>query len=368
MGSGPRSIRLAAGTLATVPLAHALLYLRNQRLSGVLELRVRDGRRARIACWRGRIAQVVTTPNVAPFGAVAYELDFIDAQTLDETMSSSAARERPQAEVLLERGFIDATQRDYVIGEQLRRRVHHLFTFPKSTMFTFHEGSVSTFEPSTVIDSIAPVWRGISDFPSDHAIADVLHRIGDSTLRLVNPDALEHAVFSRDEKELCDVLAGGPMTLRELRATTNLPALRVDSLVYLLVLARAVEGDATGAIHGSGTMWAPATSTAPDSAPRLAAAAAAPAPMSPVALGVEAIRVRAENLKAESSHEALGIETDASPEAVRAAYFRLARMWNPLKLSPELECVRDEVERIFTHMTLAYRALTDHSMRSGRTR
>ena len=55
----------------------------------------------------------------------------------------------------------------------------------------------------------------------------------------------------------------------------------------------------------------------------------------------------------------LGLTKDASIEAVRAAYFRLAKLWHPDRLPEDLAPFRGEVEQIFDAMTRAHRTLTD---------
>jgi preprotein translocase subunit Sec63 len=76
-------------------------------------------------------------------------------------------------------------------------------------------------------------------------------------------------------------------------------------------------------------------------------------------LTAAAVLRRAAHLDDEDAYEALGLAPDASTEAVRAAYFRLGRVWNPAKLPPHLEIVRSEVERVHAHMTEAHRMLTE---------
>ena len=87
--------------------AHALVYARNRRLTGRLELTAPDDRRAAVTLWRGRITAVETTPlGLCPggfFGAVVYELGYIDSQTLDASLLEIAKTKRLHGEVLIER-------------------------------------------------------------------------------------------------------------------------------------------------------------------------------------------------------------------------------------------------------------------------
>ncbi|MDB5212782.1 MAG: DnaJ-class molecular chaperone CbpA [Myxococcaceae bacterium] len=396
--SGLRSAPIASGTLSGVPLAHALVYIRNKRLSGVLELRATAERHAWLAFWRGLVVSSMTTPTVARFGTVVYELGMIDGATLDESTIESAKSKRPQMDVLLERGAITSAQRDEVLIEQARRRVHHLFTLPPATTFTFREGSPSTSEPSIAVDVLAPVWRGLCDFPPDGRSAEVLARVGNHPLRLVSEAVMERAELKPAEVALLEALARKPMTLGQMRVAAALPAARVDLLAYLLVITRCVEVEgAARAPLPSAAMWAAATASRnpasnqgdggnpgaggaaageagaagaeaerpvpSTSTDRLTAAAHAAAVLGPEQLGVAGIKRRAAGLATETPFATLGLVEGASPEAARAAFFRLGKLWHPDRLPAGLENVRADAERIYAHMTQAHRLLTDPKAR-----
>ena len=383
--SGLRSASIASGTLGGVPLAHALVYIRNKRLSGVLELRTSPERHAWLAFWRGLVVSSMTTPVVARFGTVVYELGMIDGDMLDHSTIESAQTKRPQMDILLERAAITPEQRDQILAEQARRRVHHLFTLPPSTTFTFREGSPSTSEPVIAVDVLAPVWRGLCDFPPDARASEVLARVGQHPLRLVSEAVMERAGLAPAEIALLETLAKKPMNLGQLREASALPATRVDLLAYLLVITRCVEVDGAERVPlPSAAMWAaakvlsssaqvaartdasdaganrPAATTSTD---RLTATAHAAAARGPAQLGIEGIRQRAAGLATETPFATLGLAEGASAEAARAAYFRLGKLWHPDRLPPGLEEVRAEVERIYAQMTQAQRLLTDPNAR-----
>src|SRR3954451_2688646 len=132
----------ASGMLADTPLAHGLVYARNRRLSGRLELKD-EARRATISIWCGRITSVATEPlGMCPggfFGAVVYELGYIDSATLDATLLEIAKTKRLHGEVLLERKAITTAQRDEALVEQVHRKVHHLFSLPETSSYAFFD-------------------------------------------------------------------------------------------------------------------------------------------------------------------------------------------------------------------------------------
>ena len=365
----------ASGTLSGIPLAHALAYVRNKRLSGVLDLRASATRHAWLVFSEGRVVSGMTTPAIARFGTVVYEMGFIGASVLDASTIVSVQTKRPQMDVLLEKGAITTEQRDAILVEQLRRRVHHLFTLPATTTFTFREGAPSTTEPLVSVDLLGPLWRGLCDFPPDERAAEVLGRVGEHPMRMVSESVMELAGLSAEEHALCEALARSPMTLWQLRRSSKLRTGRVDLLAYLLIISRCVEVDgAERPALPSGAMWAAATVRS--SSDKIDAVVGPPAPTvsteivhvsapprGPADLGAEAIRLRAAHLSTETPFATLGLAEGASAEAARAAFFRLGRLWHPDRTPPALEDVRAEIERIFAHMTLAHRLLTDPDAR-----
>jgi hypothetical protein len=48
----------------------------------------------------------------------------------------------------------------------------------------------------------------------------------------------------------------------------------------------------------------------------------------------------------------------ASVEAARAAYVRLAKIWQPDRLPSELEPLQEEVTRIYVHVRDSFRAIS----------
>lgn len=410
-GSNERPGPSAVGTLGSRPLVHLLVYARNRRLSGSIELHAPDGRSGSLDLWRGYIYAARTSPAVSYFGALAYELGLIDTATLDATLLEIAKTKRLHGEVLVARGALTAQQRDTVLGEQTCRKLHHLFGLPPESSFAFYEGVPSTEEPAFTLDPIKPAWRGLRDKPPEESVREVIARFGTTTLRLANEGPIARAGFDADETALCEALTWKPMNLAQLRAASTLPAKHVDLLVYLLVITKCAEPTTTSA---PSMPAAPAIPTAPASQPRIAStrpsnpvfptaapsgpismsfrvptspaafrpggrttpgemagrgsssriAAAQPALMlGPADLGAIGIAHRASVIASEDAFAVLGLERDASVEAARAAYFRLSKLWHPDRLPSDLAPFRVEVERIFERMSAAHQTLTDPEQR-----
>jgi curved DNA-binding protein CbpA len=220
---------------------HLLVYARNRRLTGRLELAAPDGRSGAIDLWRGRIHDARTVPAVAYFGAVAYELGHIDTQTLNATLLEIANTKRLHGEILIERGSLTPALRDLVLAEQTCRKVHHLFALPPEATFAFYEARPSLEEPPFTLDPIQPAWRGLREHPPVESVREVVARYGAATFRLANEGPVTGAGFDPDEAAVCEALLWKPMTLPQLRATSRLPNERLELLVYLLVITKCAE-------------------------------------------------------------------------------------------------------------------------------
>jgi curved DNA-binding protein CbpA len=259
--SDERAAPSAIGTLASRPLVHLLVYARNRNLTGTLELHDAGGRGGTITLWRGRIHDARTQPAIAYFGAVAYELGHIDTPTLDATLLEISKSKRLHGEVLVERGSITRQVRDQILGEQMCRKVHYLFSLPPEASFAFYEAKPTAKEPAFTLDPIKPTWLGLRAYPLVESVREVITRFEKAPLRMSNEGPASRAGLDADELALCDALTWKPMTLAELRATATIPEARVDLLVYLLVITKCAEP-------------APATAAAPASSPALPADAA----------------------------------------------------------------------------------------------
>ena len=382
--SDERRAPSAVGTLAERPLVHLLVYARNRRLTGSLELRGDEGRSGTITFWRGSIRDVRTQPPAAYFGSVAYELGHIDTATLDATLLEISTSKRLHGEVLVERGAITATLRDQILTEQLCRKIHPFHSFPPESAFAFYEAKATADEPSFTLDAIRPAWLGLRANPPLASVSDVLARFEKSTLRMSNEGPVGRAGLDAEELALCDALTWKPTTLAQLRATAGMPAARVDLLLYFLVITKCAEPAASASSpsmpavavavakpsSGSGEVRVSMSFKVP-SAPGLRASsgsssrvAAQVAPVfSPADLGAVGIAHRAATIETDDPFTVLGIPDGASEEAARSAYFRLAKLWHPDRLPADLAPFRMEVEKVFEHMTRAHRTLTDPDLR-----
>lgn len=376
----------ATGSLETRPLVHLLVYARNHRLTGQLELHAPDGRGGSLSLWRGRIHDARTEPAVAYFGSVAYELGLIDTPTMDATLLEISRSKRLHGEVLVERGALTPAQRDQVLVEQMCRKARFFFALPPEASFAFYTGEPSATEPPFLLDPIRAAWIGLVADPPRASVRTVVSRFASLTLRVVHEGAIASAGLDADETALCEALAVNPMNLAQLAAATRLSQERLELLVYLMVIAKCVEpvpvSSSSVSSPSSATIRAasvrtdapvrsslsfrvpstPAMKAASGSSPRVAAIPSTL--LSPSEVGATGIAHRARTIATDDPLTVLGLPAGAPPEAARAAYFRLSKLWHPDRLPPDLAMFRDEVEIIFDHLTRAHQALTDPDART----
>lgn len=373
----------AEGTFSATPFDHLLVYARNKRLTGVLEVRADDGRGANLSLWRGRITAVEVVPAGFYFGALVYELGWIDAATLDSTLLEIAQKRTLHGEVLIARGAISRAQRDEALTEQACRKTHHVFSFSKASTFAFFESAPGIAEPPVMVDPLAAVWRGIRDFPPTAAIRAVVAKYEGTPLRMANESPLAQVDLVAEERDVCETFASRPTTVADLRAKSKLPGPQLDRLLYLLLIGKCIEptpvvpvsAPAEPQIRRSGEMERrppsfripsagslPAMKGNPPSSPNIPVAVTGSFP-SPIELGVAGIAARLEAAKKESYFVLLGLPEGASPEAVRAAYYRISKTWHPDRLPPHLEPARANVGSLFTILTNAHRTLADAETR-----
>jgi hypothetical protein len=73
---------------------------------------------------------------------------------------------------------------------------------------------------------------------------------------------------------------------------------------------------------------------------------------------------RAAQISGQDYFQMLGLERDATPEAVQKAFFGLAKVWHPDRLPPALIDVKDACSKVFTHLTEAQATLCDADRRA----
>ena len=326
--SGARASNTLTGDLRSRPLAVLLAGACERWTSGTFTF-LHGARCDKLTMRGGKIAVVRTTEPIAYLGGILYELGAIDVATLNETLHDVATTKRLHGDILVDRGCLTRDRIEDGLVEQTLRQVHHLFSLPEETKWTFREDvddlAGARDESRPAVDTWQAIWRGLRDQPVAPHVRRTLAKI-DGGIHLRDLQSVERFGLAPEEIALCERLSAQPSLLETLVSTSGLSVERTEVLVYLLALARCIVRVDTR-------------------------------PVGPQELGVEGVRLRARRIDEEDPHTTLGLRSGASLEAARAAFFRLARLWHPDKIPTALSEVRAECQHVFIRIGEAHRSL-----------
>ncbi|MFO0677346.1 MAG: tetratricopeptide repeat protein [Polyangiaceae bacterium] len=234
----------ASGTLASRPMAHLLVYASERALTGTFVFKADDGGEVGAAyVERGLVSKIRTRGNVAFLGRVLYELGLVTEEALNASLVRLASERRLHGQILLEAGAVTPEGLAEALLDQVARKLHHLLALPPSTTFEFFEGTnvLATFgaPEGTLVDPMPAVWRGIKENPSQTHLATVLGHANLARIRIGRGARLDRFDFEPEELALAESIAlTGPLSMKQLLATSKLEPRRVGLLVYLLVITK----------------------------------------------------------------------------------------------------------------------------------
>ncbi len=369
----------ASGTLAKNPLAHLLVFVAEKRLDGTLLLRDRKGGESFVAFAQGAPGKVKTSFAVAPFGRVLTQLGLVDHDTVERAAQAASAANEPIGEYLLALGKLDQAQLVAALREQVMRRMIRLFEqVTEHTAYEFY-ANVNLLDGwggplLTPIDPYRVLWEGINARPNDPNIEPTLARLGGAPVRLSGAMALERFGFGPPELMLIDLLRATPMSIDDLVGKAVLPVRQSKLLAYALLITKSIvvapaAAPAVQAESPRGTQKStPGVSAAGNESPTRTTTQNMPGRAVPLTAAEESslreeIKRRAANIDNETFFAVLGVPDDAAPDAVRSAYFALAKKWHPDRLPASLADARDDAARVFARMSDAHATLTDAGRR-----
>jgi tetratricopeptide (TPR) repeat protein len=393
----------AQGILSERPPEHLLVYARRRALTGTLVIGGGTKSEAVVVFNKGRARKVRSQCNIY-LGGLLYELGAIDAAAQNDTLAEVVRSKRPHGAVLRERGLLTQEALTQALAEQIARKIAHCVSLPRELGFSFYEGTDvlpgfgGTDWPE--IDVLGPVWRGLRECIHDEPRGSLLRKVDLTTLRYVPVLSEDKVGFTSAEQAWVTALRCGQITAD--RAGAHVSERVRERLAYFLLITGSFSKGATSSaqalprvpvsmpvptapfrapsfqmpavLAGAGKISVQLKAAAPAVSqvmPRVAAPspkeepAAHRATLLPGILPKDpAARVPlllelADKLVTESDHQVLGVGPAASPEAVRATYFRLAREYHPDKQPHGCEAAHDACARICTRMAEAYRALTE---------
>lgn len=331
MLNGVKPQPMAKGTLDQRPLAHLLIYARERHLEGTMELG-QNGSGAEIVFVNGLIAKVRTPVN--------------------------GAADPPQ----------------------VPSSVRSLFALPAHTPFAYFDkfDALPNTTP-TRIDPLSFVWHPVRDALPSKQVDAIVDRT--ATTPLLVPASADTNVFGFDTEE--SRVVARMRDRATLLADLEKISPRAKRIVYVLLVTKRVEAGAPRPQLDSLSDHVRSTSPPPVSVrtstpPAVHASSALPHTATPPRISIvpgdtvpqsvgesarKRIRDRAASVDKEDYFSLLGVPRDATTDAVRAAFFTLAKQWHPDRLPAVLADVKEACARVFSHMNEAYQTLVDPQKR-----
>ena len=310
-----------------------------------------DGQKSAIYFVQGHPHRIRTADPVIHLGRLLVEQGVLDIPSLEATLEELGSGQRLHGELLMRRGLIDAERRDAALREQAERKVSWLFSLPPETVFGFYpeQDLLQGWSGSagTPCSPLAALWRGVRDYMPSEEVRDALAPIVDRPL-VLHPDAQIAAFcFSKEVLSIIDVLRTQSGGLKELARTSLLSPRLIERLIYTLFISRQLDlgmGPPVRTVPAADHRAAPPPSSrrvfAPPPSPRGSElggrALALPPEEDDSDLLLDELKARAAAAAGQNYFELLGVEPDASKQALQTAFFTLAKRWHPDRLPPAL--------------------------------
>jgi hypothetical protein len=327
---GARSIPVPKGRLGTRSLGALLCSARARRATALLSLEEGE-RKGEIVFVQGRVLRAVTSEPASYIGALLCKRGVLDPRLLGDTLEEMHRTGRLHGQILLERKLVTPAQLSEALAEQTRHRILHLFSFCDQATYQVSELSAPSSSARDhgrpTVDPWPLVYRGLCLNPRPELVRGAVDRL-DGLLRLRDMRVLDELRLEPAERALCEELGTRPTAVADLLGDARVPRPRAELLLYILALGRHLERTAADVVN-------------------------------PAQLGASGVRAHAAACAERAPHACLDVAEDATREEIRAAYFRLARVWHPDRLPTALADVRPACEEVFAKMTDAFRALME---------
>lgn len=395
----------ATGSFGKTPFAHVLVYLHTRELSGTLE--IRDGEQQdHVYFQKGCPAKVRSSEPVDPLGRVLLDLGLVDEESYNHSLQALAQGQGLQGQILMSMGAITMPSLIRGLKEQLTRKLSRLFRLADAS-YAYYDGVnfLRGYGGDEVlrIDPFPVLYMGVRGNYDDGRLNQLLGPVAGQPMKLLDTADVRRFGLGPDEVDLCTMIYEQPLTLEQVEKHSPIPAAHARALVYCLLITKQVEfvpteaparrsGPAVTERPGGPAIFAPAPSTTPPpsagrpSAPP-PASHGAPASPPPIPAGAQRTKsapavparqvddpdleakraeiiARAEKIETQSYFDMLEVTKESSSDAVRDAYFRLAKVFHPDRARAGLEDLRDTLEYIFSNINEAYSTLSDKEKRA----
>ena len=232
----------ARGNLAATPLIHVLVYMLDHGASGTVVLREPDGSEHIVFFADGAPAKVRTAKSIAPLGELLVRSGALDADRLDEAVSTAREIEALLGEYLILDNLCTKDAVMQALEQQVVEKTIALANLPSETTYAFYRdvnllsnwGGKDLFRanPLSVILATSRVWQ------DRRRMRGALHKIRDQRL-LIHPDAdLSHLAMTPNEQAVLKAIKTEDVTLRTLVDRHTMPDEEINSFIYALAITR----------------------------------------------------------------------------------------------------------------------------------
>jgi hypothetical protein len=318
------------GELGEGVLPGVLRTLYSERKTGLLHV-TRGGERGSVCFVKGAIVYGDTTIPECHMGETLVRHGLLTQDDLDRALDLVRVTGRRLGEVLLDLGIYDADGVEDALALQVREVLLTVFSW-REGRYVFEEHDPSAF-------------RGY-DHPLPLSTGEV---ILDAVWSITDPDVIR---FSLGDLDRVLVPASDPLLRFQrlsLTPTDGFILSRVDGVLTAAEILRMApvsveeaQRSLCGLLHTGMVEYL--------------------RPSAPAARRSESLRDRIldahARLASQRPHEVLGVDKDASPGEIQAAFVRLAKLYHPdAHHGSELADLKDKLEALFARVTEAHRTL-----------
>jgi curved DNA-binding protein CbpA len=386
----------ASGTLAKTPLLHLLVYARDNKLAGTIDVVSPDYRAASVLFVAGEPAKAHLSEPVAHLGQVLVELGFMTDDVLDGTLAEledarAAGSRLLCGEFFRMKSLVDPAGVEAAVREQIARRLRYVAAMPPEATYAFYDGFDALegvgVDPPRGVDPMPMLWTLLSERAPHAHVEAALARVAGSCLRLAKTADPAGLGLGGPARAAIELLRIRPLTAAEFPRISGLAEHEARLLIYLLLMTKQVDlvsasQSSMPAVPGTTRRLplpvrplVPQTPVPPSFRPVTPKSFVPPGDVTPSRppphLAPElferwtAIVDRARTIDRADYFAMLDLARDATPEEAESSFLALAMKWHPDRLPPELFPLLAACSRVFGRLSEARATLTDPERRAA---
>ncbi|MCU0664798.1 MAG: DnaJ domain-containing protein [Myxococcota bacterium] len=358
----PRYKPIAEGTFDKTPFGHILIYIYERRLGGTLQVQD-EQHQATIYFREGVPAKTRTSMSGRSLSAVLRALGYVNDAQLEACAAEVSAKGLLAGQVLLSLGAIDTRQLVVGLREQLLSKLVDVFSLG-SAGYAFYEkvNMLAGYGPDELVevDPFAVLLAGLRTLPYQAVHERIAGPLKGRYVTLRDPNVVRRFRTDPHERALCHELLNQPVSADSLLFDVARDRRIVDRVLYGMLITKQLVV----------TTEMPRTA-ADSSVPRSELDSLPPldsrVPPSPEEQARrKQIEKKAARLASENYYQMLEISVGAPVEEVRKAYFQLAKLYHPDKVTGAWAAdLKDTLQYIFSNLSEAHAALTDPDSRDA---